>query len=281
MADVVTGEAVPLELRLAKWPGRSLAVAIDLVVQIVLLVVVSVVVSGTALSVDSALGAAITTVVLLAIIVGIPVASETLSRGRTLGKLVVGLRVVREDGGPIRFRHAFVRGLLGLVEIWLTVGVVATLVSLVSTQGRRVGDFLAGTMVLRERVPAPAAPMAMMPPPLASWATTLDLSGVPEDLALAARQFLSRMPELAPQVRDRMGQSLAAAVAATTSPPPPPGVPAWAFLSAVVAERRRRESVRLSGALAPPPPVTPPPAAPPPSPAYGTGAPTDPFAPPG
>ena len=284
MTELVTGEAVVLELRLAKWPARALAASIDIAVQITLLILLSTVVVGLLSSVDAALAAAIVTVSSLLIFIGLPVTVETLSRGRSLGKLAVGLRVVREDGGPIRFRHAFVRALLGLVELWLSSGVIATLVSLFSTQGRRVGDFLAGTLVLRERVPVTAGAVAMMPPALAGWATGLDLSALPDDLALAARQYLSRMPDLAPEVRETMGRSMATAVAQVTTPAPPPGVPAWAFLAAVVAERRRRESLRLSGPMPMQMPVNPPPYAAPPlyaTPPPVESPPGDRFAPPG
>ncbi len=181
----------------------------------------------------------------VAVILGYPVSFETLTRGRSLGKMALGLRVVREDGGPIRFRHALVRGLAGIVEFWLTGGAVALITSLASSKGKRVGDFLAGTVVVRERMPTQAAPIAMMPPQLAGWASTLDLARVPDDLALAARQFLGRFQDLAPEVRESMGGRLATAMAGVTSPPPPPGVPAWAFLSAVLAERRRREMARM------------------------------------
>lgn len=283
MSDLVTGEAVVLELRLAKVASRMLSLAIDLAVQVGLLIVGLLVIGGVAGSVDDAAAAAIMSVFLLAVIVGYPVTFETLSRGRTLGKLALGLRVVREDGGPIRFRHALVRGLAAVIEIWVTVGAVALIVSLASSQGKRLGDFLAGTVVVRERVPVASAPMIAMPPMLAGWASGLDLSRLPDDLALAARQFLSRAGELAPEIRESMGARLAGAMAACTSPPPPPGVPPWAFLSAVLAERRRREAVRLgmgtaaaqppygaaphppsrAGSLAHLPPPPPPPAAPP------------------
>jgi hypothetical protein len=168
---------------------------------------------------------------------------------------------------------------------------VALIASLASAKGRRIGDYLAGTVVVHERVPVRAAPVATMPPQLAGWAQQLDLSRVPDDLALAARQFLARAPDLSPQVRDEMGASLARALAQVTAPPPPPGVPAWAFLSAVLAERRRREMVRLGGpppayggwpgpqAPTPRPPPRPwAPAPPPPSPAPPAG--DQPFAPP-
>jgi len=245
MSDLVVGEAVVLELRLAKLASRSLSLAIDLAVQLALLLVGTFVVAGVVSQVDDALATAMGLLFYLGVILGYPVAFETLSRGRTLGKLALGLRVVREDGGPIRFRHAFVRGLLGVVEFWLTFGAVALITSLASARGKRLGDFLAGTVVIRERVPAQGAPVTAMPPQLAGWAGGLDLSRIPDDLALAARQYLSRSHDLAPQVRDEMGERLAGAMAAVTSPPPPPGVPAWAFLSAVLAERRRRETARL------------------------------------
>jgi len=247
MSDLVTGDAVVLELRLAKLASRSLALAIDLALQLALIVFGTLVLAGVVSFVDDALSAAIGLVFYIAVIVGYPVAFETATRGRTLGKMALGLRVVREDGGPIRFRHAFVRGLLAVVEIWLTVGSIALITSLASAKGKRLGDFLSGTVVVRERVPVRGAPVAAMPPPLVGWATALDLSRVPDDLALASRQYLSRYAELAPEVRDQMGSRLASSMAAVTAPPPPPGTPPWAFLSAVLAERRNREMARLTG----------------------------------
>ncbi len=297
----VTGDAVVLELRLAKLASRSLALAIDLALQLTLVLVGTLVVSGVVSFVDDALATAMALVFYVAVIIGYPVAFETATRGRTLGKMALGLRVVREDGGPIRFRHAFVRGLLGVVEIWMTVGAVALITSLASEKGKRLGDYLAGTVVVRERTPVHSAPLATMPAPLAGWAPALDLTRLPDDLALAARQYLSRYGELAPEVRTEMGLRLATAVAAVTTPPPPPGTPPWAFLSAVLAERRRRELFRLGGAVqgwgppAPPvaqvPPTTPvgpvaqvPPTTPAPSdprpPAAAPGAGSG-FAPPG
>jgi uncharacterized RDD family membrane protein YckC len=279
VTDLVTGEAVVLEMRLAKLASRSLALAVDLAVQLGLFLVGLVVLGGTVSFVDDSLAAALGLLFYLAVIVGYPVAFETLTRGRSLGKMALGLRVLREDGGPVRFRHAFVRGLLGVVEIWVTFGTVALVASLASAQGRRVGDYLAGTVVVHERMPVRASPVAMMPPQLAGWAARLDLSRVPDDLALAVRQFLARASELSPPVRDQMGASLAAALAQVTAPPPPPGVPVWAFLSAVIAERRNRELSRL---VPPPPPYGARPPYPPPPRPYPPpyAAPAPPYSPP-
>lgn len=293
MTDLVTGEAVVLELRLAKLASRALALAIDITGQLALLLIGTLILAGVTDGVDDALASAIGLVFVVLVLIGYPVVFETFSRGRTLGKLALGLRVVREDGGPIRFRHAFVRGLLAVVEVWLTFGSIALIVSLASHRGKRLGDFLAGTVVIRERIPAQSAPLLAMPPPLAGWASRLDLSRVPDDLALEARQFLARVAGLSPAVRTTMGASLADALARCTSPPPPSGVPAEAFLAAVLAERRRRETARLGppssygaapaappygavpAAVPPPPGPSSVPAAPPPDPAGD-----QPFAPP-
>jgi uncharacterized RDD family membrane protein YckC len=293
VSDLVTGEAVVLELRLAKLASRSLAVLIDVVVQFGLLLLALLLIGGLGDNLDGALLAAISLSTVVGVLLVVPVAVETLSRGRSLGKLALGLRVVREDGGPIRFRHALMRGLLAVVEIWFTFGSVALITSLASEKGKRLGDVLAGTVVVRERMPSGGGHVAPMPPQLAGWAQQLDLSQLPDDLALAARQYVARAGDLAPEVRDGMGASIASAVAQVVSPPPPPGVPAWHYLAAVLAERRRRELMRMQpqgpgwgqppmwgpapGLTAPPPPPVQPahPAEPP------ADLPRGPFAPPG
>jgi uncharacterized RDD family membrane protein YckC len=251
--DLVTGEAVLLELRLAKLPSRGVAEMLDLLVQFGFLLFVSLVgaLSGLSYSLDSAASGALALTLIIAVLVGYPVLFETLSRGRSLGKMAMGLRVVRDDGGPIRFRHALVRGLLAVFEIY-PFAVVAIITSLVSTKGKRVGDFLAGTVVVRERVPGVAAPMVQMPPGLAGWATTLELSRLPDDLALTARQFMSRASALSPSVRNAMGGQIAHDVSRFVAPPPPAGCPPEPYLAAVLAERRRRDLARYGSPSAGP-----------------------------
>ncbi|WP_240521649.1 RDD family protein [Amycolatopsis vastitatis] len=247
-SELVTGEAVVLDLHVAKLASRALAMALDVLVQFALLFGAFMVLAITLPGIDEALGVAILLVLLVLVMVGYPVVFETLSRGRSLGKLAVGLRVVRVDGGPIRFRHALVRGLAGfIVDFWTLglFGAVAVIVSLCSSDGRRVGDFLAGTLVVRERVPQSAGyPAIAMPPGLEGWAAQLDLTRLPDDLALASRQFLGRFGQLRPEASHALGWSLAEQVGNALGTPVPPGVPPWAFLAAVLAERRNRDHAR-------------------------------------
>lgn len=238
-AGVVTGEAVALDMRLARWPSRMVALVIDLAVQYGLFLVVTIALA--ALHTDSDLASAIMLVAVVVVVMGYPIAFESLWRGRSLGKAALGLRVVRDDGGPERFRHALVRGVLLPFEVWGP----ALIASMVSKRGKRIGDLLAGTIVVQERVPGRTALPTSMPPQLAWWASTLDLSRLGDDLALSCRHFLSRQHELRPAAREAMGSQLVAAVQAVVTPAPPPGTPGWAYLAAVVAERRRREEWRL------------------------------------
>ncbi|MCX3063905.1 RDD family protein [Streptomyces beihaiensis] len=248
MSELVTGEAVALELRPAKLPSRALAVLIDLVVTFAVYIAVTMAVVAATASLDDAAVAALSVALFLLVLVGIPIAVETLSHGRSLGKLACGLRVVRDDGGPIRFRHALVRGAVGVVEILLTFGVVACIASLVSARGRRVGDVFAGTLVVRERVPTGQTASVPPPPPwLVGRFSQLDLSAVPEELWLAVRQYLTRMGQLDPQVGWGVAGRLAGELAARTGTPAPSDVPPAAFLAAVVHERQSREAQRAFG----------------------------------
>ncbi len=185
VSEVVTGDAVVLGLRPARLPSRALALFVDLLIVWTAFLLVSFVLAFATSGLDPRRSVAVSIAAYMLVLVGAPIAVETLSHGRSVGKLVCGLRVVRDDGGPIRFRHALVRGLIGLVEIVMTFGVVACIASLVSARGRRVGDVFAGTLVVRERVPAARA-AAVPPPPawLVGRFAQLDLSAVPDSLWL-------------------------------------------------------------------------------------------------
>ncbi|MFE0805840.1 RDD family protein [Streptomyces sp. NPDC058812] len=248
MSELVTGEAVALELRPARLPSRALAVLLDLAVAVAVYVAVTVALVASTAALDMAAQTALSIAAFVLVLVGGPIAVETLSHGRSLGKMACGLRVIRDDGGPIRFRHSLVRGLIGVIEILMTFGVVACIASLVSARGRRLGDVFAGTLVVRERVPVSPAGFLPPPPPwLAGRFSGLDLSAVPDDLWLAVRQYLTRMGQLDPRVGWAMAERLAADVAARTGAPVPQEVPPAAYLAAVVQERQAREARRAFG----------------------------------
>ncbi|GAB7040245.1 RDD family protein [Catenuloplanes niger JCM 9533] len=255
---LVSGEAVEVEIRVARPGSRVLALAIDIVVQIGLALTITTTllltlgISGLLSRVDEAVMSALTIIVTALVLVGYPTVAETVSGGRTAGKSLVGIRVVRDDGGPIQLRHAFTRALVGVALEWpglvlpLVTWIASLFTMLTNPLGKRLGDLAAGTIVIHDRAATGWGWVPGMPPALAGWALTLDLTGLGDDLALAVRHFLSRGSTLVEPDRSRLGRTLAAEVASVTAPPPPPGVPDWAYLAAVLAERHRRATHRLA-----------------------------------
>nr|WP_090278467.1 RDD family protein [Mycolicibacterium komanii]CRL73988.1 RDD domain-containing protein [Mycolicibacterium komanii] len=252
---VVTGDAVVLDVQIAQLPVRAVAILIDITVVFLLYLIGILLFSLTLTQLDSALSAAVLIIFTVFALLGYPLVFETATRGRSLGKMAMGLRVVSEDGGPERFRQAFFRALAGVIEIWMLAGGPAVICSLVSAKGKRLGDIFAGTIVISERTPR-MSPPPPMPPQLAWWASSLQLSGLRPEQAELARQFLSRAAQLNPTVRDQMAYRITTDVVAQISPPPPPGAPPQLVLAAVLAERHRRELTRLQ--VMPPAPPPPP-----------------------
>lgn len=239
--EILIGEGVALDARPASFATRLLGAVIDAAVAFVAFLLLVVV--GGALGVDTnpALAQAMVIGVVALVLVGLPTTVETLSRGRSLGKLVTGVRIVRDDGGPVRFRHAFIRALVGVGELWLTAGGVALIASLASTKGKRIGDVVAGTYAVRVRGAQRALPPIEMPIELRAWARSADIRRLPDGLALAIRQFLARTQRLHPGSRARLGMELAAELERYVAPGPPLGTHPERFMAAVLAERRDRE----------------------------------------
>ncbi len=250
MCVFTTGEAVPLALSVARVPTRAAAFMLDLMIQSMLLagLLLLDLLIISQLGADSAFVQVLVLLTVVTVLVGYPVTCETVWRGRTPGKFALGLRVVRSDGGSPDFRHAVTRGLAGaIVDFWMLglFGLVAVISSTCSPQARRIGDVLAGTVVVRtdRRLPMPSL---LMPSPwLGAWAAGLDVLALPDDLAFAIREYVARYPKLTPATQDTLGVALLVATCARLRTPEPQvlgrlPVPPVHALGAVLAERQRR-----------------------------------------
>ena len=242
--EVVTGEAVALDVRPASVVLRATGTIIDWIVYLTLFLVLAIAVTwliGDAA--DDALARALLIAGLVFSILIVPMVVETATTGRSLGKLVVGARIVRDDGGAIQLRHAFVRALLGVVEIYLTFGGLAVTTALLNARSKRLGDLLAGTYSQHERVARLPEPAPGVPVDLASWAETVDVAPLPDRLSRRVAQFLRQAEKLTPETRARLASALAGEAAPYVSPLPE--VPAEVFLAGVAAVRRDREHAAL------------------------------------
>ncbi|MCW2854511.1 MAG: domain containing protein [Marmoricola sp.] len=243
--DLVTGEAVALDLPAASIGSRMASGLIDIAVTVGSLIGALFLFGALTSGLDQALFWAAMVTTMIVVFLVIPTTIETVTRGKSLGKLALGLRTVRDDAGPISFQHAFVRSLIGFVEIYVLTGVPAFFSAVTNSRSKRLGDHAAGTYVIRERYRLGHPQPAQMPPQLAGWAQNADIAPLPTTLALATRQFLGRLGEITPQARASLSQQLAGQMLTHVSPPPPPGTPPEAFLAAVLVARRDRDLARL------------------------------------
>jgi uncharacterized RDD family membrane protein YckC len=241
---VVTPEAVVLEFETASVGSRSLAQALDVLVRFGLVYGLALFAALVSQGIGTTPAIVLVFVGIFFIIFGYPVLFETRWNGQTIGKRVLGLRVVTVEGAPVRFRHATVRSVLSIVDFFLPpIGVTATFVALLNRQSQRLGDVFAGTIVLRERTGA-AFPVPVSFPPLPGYelyARSLDVGGVTPEQYAVIRSFLIRVNTLTPEARARLGTRLANAVAVGMHHRPPSGVTAETFLVSVAAAYQLRQ----------------------------------------
>ena len=244
--ELMTGEAVGLDLRPISFILRAAGAMIDFVAYFGLWLLILLAVTSPWLSgfFDEASSKAVTLSALVFCLVVAPTAVETLSQGKSLGKLAVGGRIVRDDGGSIGLRHAFIRSLTGVLEVFSTLGGIASVTALLNGRTQRLGDLLAGTYSQNERVSKITPPVYGVPLELLGWATTADVARMPDGLSRRIAQFLRQASRLTPDARARMSRSLATEASGFVSPLPT--VDAELFLAAVSALRRDREYTGLS-----------------------------------
>ncbi|WP_257459111.1 RDD family protein [Archangium lipolyticum] len=132
---------------------------------------------------------------------------EVVMGGQTPGKRLIGIRVVRVDGSPVGVLESAVRNLVRVVDFLPGLYATGCLSMLLTRQHRRLGDLLAGTLLVREeridldKYTAPAAEA----PAVSAASSRMRLA--PEDVELILA-FLTRAPQLEPAARTRLGTKL-------------------------------------------------------------------------
>ena len=248
--ELVVGEAVALDVQPA---GIALRLAAALLDGVCLVALLGMLLLGLARvwpdGTDPAWVMPVVIVSAVTVLVLVPAGVETVTRGKSVGRYAAGTRVVRVDGGAIGFRHAFTRALVGLLELWSTLGSVAFVVALFGSRPRRLGDLLAGTFVQHERGARRRDVQVLLPVELVPWAAVADVSALPQRLEDRLGAFFRSVADLRPEARETTARTLAAAVAEYASPVP--DVHPEVFLAGVVAVRRERDvrALRARAAL--------------------------------
>lgn len=246
---MITPEAVVLDVHRAGPGTRIAARGLDYGIQAVMLFVLFILLGiGAQGSSGGVVFIVVSLVGTFLIVFGYPAILEATWRGRTFGKAAFGLRVVTKEGAPIRFRHAAIRSALFLIDGLLLGPTVGILCLLLTRDTVRVGDMVAGTMVIRERSGAgsPAPAVFSVPYGYEGYVATLDVSGLLVDDYGLVRSYLMRAPQLTPQVRYSLAAELATPITSKMRVPIP-SIHPEAFLVCVAAAWQQRHGWWPSG----------------------------------
>lgn len=202
-----TPEGVPLELTLAGLGSRFAAALIDYVFQLIILIALALVLGyGAGLSpATSALSGALWVVGFFTVFWGYDVAFEVLNSGRTPGKAMNGLRVVRESGAPVTFGPSAVRNVIRLIDLLPGTYLVGMVSIQVTRKNQRVGDLAAGTLVLRESRELPPEVRISYLVETPAW----DTSAIDQQELDTVASFLSRRALLEAGARIQIAAELA------------------------------------------------------------------------
>jgi uncharacterized RDD family membrane protein YckC len=243
--EVLSGEAVAIDVQPIGFVLRAAGAIIDLLVGLgvfVLTLFLRVWLADVGVLDETTDRIALIASIVVSFVV-LPITMEVALKGRSLGKLAVGGRIVRIDGGATGFRHAFIRALLGVLEIYMTLGSVAVLAGAFTARSQRLGDMVAGTYSQRVRTPRLVPSVPVMPPMLAGWAEIADVARLPDRLARRISQFLQSAPRMVPGARERVARDLMADASAFVSPVP--AAPPEQILLGITVLRRERETRAL------------------------------------
>ena len=201
-----TPEGVELSVELAGLGSRFAAGLVDLLVRLLLLGAIGVI---AALIGD--VGVAVFYIAIFLLMWVYDIAFELAAGGRTPGKRVGHLRVLRADGRPVDLPASALRNLLRLIEGLPLLYLPASISILATARNQRLGDLVARTVVVRDvrtRELEPLPPFLLSAPPTGPLDTTRVTA---EDLA-AVQDFLARRANLEPAIRADLAARLAAAI---------------------------------------------------------------------
>ncbi|HEY3282001.1 MAG TPA: RDD family protein [Armatimonadota bacterium] len=272
---VVTPENTEIRYSLAGLGSRFVAALVDALLQGFVLLAFSVAI-GLASGGFSREGADIgytepevglvvlfTILIYLFLVGGYYLLFETLWHGQTPGKKLLGIRVIQESGRPVGFYCSAARNILRLVDMLPAIYLVGMIAILVSKRYKRLGDYVAGTLVVKEyreerprpprlrrrisrrrtpaELPEPAATETNNPEPLLPGIHLLSR----DDYNLAQR-LLDRRGELPPEAQTRLARQIATPMMRklgyTTNDESP--TEHWAFLEEVTRAYLKRDSLR-------------------------------------
>ncbi len=277
-SGIATPEGVLLDYERAGITSRALARIIDLLALGGIMLFFGNFIVVAAAAVSPTVGVVVGMLIGFSAIFLYPVFFEVRWQGRTLGKSAMGLRVITTEGASVRLRHASIRSMMQLVDIFATLGGAAILTALSSPEGQRLGDLAAGTYVVRDRrnsLERDEREIRVQRPAGADEVIAgIDTSSLRHEQSALIRSFLVRAGTLSPASRASIAADLADRVADSLRIVRPAEMHPETWLACVAVSSQARASAEERAALPPPRANArrdrplPPPSQPPPGPRH-------------
>ncbi len=169
--QIDTPEQIALELPLAGIGSRFLALVIDTLIQFIIYFVGIIVIALATLGsfainwVPASIAPAFFVILVFCVYWGYFALFEIFWKGQTPGKRYAGIRVMKESGRPINAFEAITRNLMRAVDSLPGFYGVGLLTMFLNKQSRRLGDFVAGTIVVHEKLTKEVRPAWTVPTP--------------------------------------------------------------------------------------------------------------------
>jgi uncharacterized RDD family membrane protein YckC len=239
-----TPEQVALELPIAGVGSRFMAIVVDTLVQVGVGLVGIVLLLATSLTQGpagiarawAAIGPALFVLLTFSLYWGYFAVFEIAWKGQTPGKRAAGIRVIKESGAPVDVASAILRNLVRAIDWLPALYGVGIITMLLNRHSRRLGDFVAGTIVVHEPTETTIEPR---------W-TSRGEPSVPNPQAIRLAEseivlietYLARRFSLDVSVQERVAQQIADRIAEHSGLVPAPGQSLDDFLKAVVRQAR-------------------------------------------
>jgi len=215
--NIETPEQTTLEYPLAGIGSRFLALAIDTLIELAaflalfLLGLAWVRITRITWSPATNWGKAAGVLIAFSIFYGYFAVFESIWNGQTPGKRWMNLRVIQDSGRPLNVFQAIARNMLRLVDQIPGAYCFGIASALLNRRNKRLGDFVAGTVVVHERSLSAVAPDWL--PANESASATYRVADLSEAQLQLMQTFFRRRAELDPELRSRLGHSIADCIA--------------------------------------------------------------------
>ena len=246
--QIDTPEQIALELPLAGIGSRFLALVIDTLIQFIIYFVGIIVIALATLGsfainwVPASIAPAFFVILVFCVYWGYFALFEIFWKGQTPGKRYAGIRVMKESGRPINAFEAITRNLMRAVDSLPGFYGVGLLTMFLNKQSRRLGDFVAGTIVVHEKLTKEVRPAWTVPTPEQS-ALPPQLGQVTTEDLILIETYLQRRWDLDSIVRNSTAIQIANRIEAKTGLKPDVGQHVDDFLEKVA--RQVRDGGRL------------------------------------